>query len=102
MVIERLNLLLHDPDLDVRVVAAASLDDIHETPDEIVTLLIEGLSSQDPSIQNTAALHLGRLRTYATPALPTLIEFVKSMKDPSDGILRPTLAARKAIQLIES
>ena len=100
LVIRQLNSALVDPDLDVRVTAAVSLDDINETPVLIVKLLIEGLDSDDIWVQNISALHLGRLGAIAKDALPALNRFVESNLDPPNGIMRPVLAAKRAVDRV--
>jgi len=100
LVIDKLNDTLNDPDSDVRTLAAITLDDIHETPDSIVSLLIAGLDSDNIYIQNMSALHLGRLGPPASDALPALTNFVESNIDPTDGARRPVLAAKHAINRI--
>ena len=102
LVIEKINAALNDPDVDVRTIAAATLDDIGEMPDSIVEMLTDGLSSGDIYIQNISALHLGRLGPMASNALSTLSQFVQLNSDPTDGTRRPVLAAINAIQLINS
>ena len=102
LVIQRLNDALNDSSLNVRTIAAVTLDDIGETPDSIVDQLIGGLSSDDIYIQNLSALHLGRLEAFASSALPALRKFVESNIDPADGTRRPVLAAKHAINRINS
>ena len=99
-VIQYLKVALDDSDLDVRTLAAVTLDDIGETPDAIIGLLVAGLNSEDTYIQNISALHLGRLGAFASPALPALQKFVESSVDPTDGTNRPVLAAKNAIKRI--
>ena len=100
LVVQKLNDALDDSNLDVRTIAAVTLDDINETPDSIVALLIDGLSADDTYTQNIAALHLGRLGSLAFTALPMLRNFVESNNDPADGTRRPVLAAKHAINRI--
>lgn len=102
LVVRKLIGALDDPDLNIRTIAAATLDDVGETPDSIVALLASGLESNDLYVQNLSALHLGRLAGAASAALPALINFAESNTDPSDGTFRPVLAAEKAIERIVS
>ena len=99
-VILKLNGALNDRDLDVRTIAAVTLDDIGETPDAIIVLLVDGLNSANTYTQNVSALHLGRLGACALTALPALQKFVESNVDPTDGTRRPVLAAKNAINRI--
>ena len=100
LVLKRLNIALSDSELNVRTSAAVALDDIGETPDSIVGLLVDGLNSTDIYIQNLSGLHLGRLGPLASAALPALRNFVKSNTDPPDETRRPVLAATNAIKRI--
>jgi hypothetical protein len=100
-VIERLGQLLRDPIREVRVWAAIALDDIHETPKNIVPILMDGLKSDDPTVCYNASKSLGRLECNATIALPALKQFVELSTFQEGPVIRPTLAAQIAIRRIE-
>jgi HEAT repeat protein len=97
-VIRKLQDALDDPDIDVRAVAAFTLDDINESDTSIVDALIDGLRSTDVMIQNISALHLGRLGAVALAALPALTDLAKS--NSGGATARPALAAKNAIKRI--
>jgi hypothetical protein len=97
-VIQKLRDALHDPDVDVRAVAAFTLDDINESDTSIVNVLVDGLRSTDVMIQDISALHLGRLGAVALAAIPALTDLAKSNNHVA--VARPALAAKNAIKRI--
>jgi len=97
-VIQKLRDALHDPDADVRAVAAFTLDDINESDTSIVNILVDGLRSTEVMIQDISALHLGRLGAVALAAIPALTDLAKSNNDGATA--RPALAAKNAIKRI--
>lgn len=102
-VVEMLKTKLLDPIREVRVRAAAGLDDLGETPPDYVQILVDGLNADDAITCYTSACYLGRMEAAAVIAIPALREFIeRRSRIATDGrVIRPIHAAQISIRRIQ-
>jgi hypothetical protein len=102
VVLSRLANATIDTVREVRVRAAIALDDLHATPIDVVSILVDGLESHDAFVRKLASLYLGRLESIAIEALPALRKHVQSWTGVDDGTVYPLRATITAIWRIEN
>jgi HEAT repeat protein len=72
---------MHDPDKDVRIVAATYLGILHESPARSVPALIDGLTDENPEVRRASATALGSFEEGAEEAIPELRKAARD-RDP--------------------
>jgi HEAT repeat protein len=80
-------LVLSDPDVRVRVYAAAILTQYGAPAADVLPVLCEGLTNPDPNVAGAATQSLGRLGPAAEPAIPALREAVLFSSEPNYSAL---------------